>query len=117
MKWLVVCVMTLSVAFSAVAQTVPARPASAAAQPEAPKPTWAEGGVWVGEGQPPILYAADTPEKRKERFGLTADPGLDPDAKTVIDRKGLPFVIQKFDRKGAVYAGVRRGWVRPMWAV
>ena len=56
--------------------------------------------------------ADDTPEGRMKKWGLTEDPGLDPDPMKIFIRKGLKYRIDKFDLKWAEF-DVREGWVRP----
>lgn len=55
----------------------------------------------------------ETAAERLQRLGTLTDPGPDPDPKTVWNRMGARFTIEKFPKKGAVYDR-RPGTVRPL---
>jgi hypothetical protein len=63
--------------------------------------------------QPAYTDFPDTAEGRMKKWGLTEDPGLDPDPKKVFVRNGKEFTIEKYERRWAVYEDVNSGWVRP----
>lgn len=48
-----------------------------------------------------------------EHFGLSVDPGFDPDPETVYIRFGKRYQIHKYDKKQANFQDQRPGWVRP----
>jgi hypothetical protein len=58
----------------------------------------------------------DVPERSRaaqlEGWGLTADPGDDPDPESVFLRNGEPYKIQKFEKKWTLPSH-REGWIRP----
>ena len=47
-------------------------------------------------------------------WGLTEDPGLDPDPKTVWVRFGTQYTIEKFEKRFARF-DQQEGWVRPLY--
>lgn len=61
----------------------------------------------------PVTGEPETLEERLKRFGITEDPGPDPDPKKKWERQGHTFVIEKYPVKGAAF-DQKKGWVRPL---